>query len=81
MNKHTALMALLITSIFLASVAGVIARGDETPCIPQPAQGISVDSIAGGVTYIMAGGVGPILILAVAFIVGLVVSHLVWGGF
>jgi len=81
MKKQTALMALLFGMIFLASVAGVVAREEETPCIPQPAQGVSVASITQGISYIMAGGTGPVLILAVAFLVGMVVSHIIWGGF
>jgi hypothetical protein len=81
MNRQTALMVMLVSIVFLASVAGVVAREDEVPCIPQPAQGLSLGAITQSISYIMAGGIGPILILAIAFIVGMLVSHIVWGGF
>lgn len=86
MEKEQAFKLLLLSMVILATVtatvtAVVAARTDEVECIPKPVAGLSLSSVSQGVGYIMAGGVGPLLILVIAFIVGMVVSHVVWGGF
>ena len=70
-------MAALATT----AVAAFAQRGEEIACIAKPAEGLSVAAVTQGMSFILAGGVGPILILVVAFIVGMVISHVLWGGF
>ena len=82
MEKEQAFKILLLSIVVLAAVTSVYAaKKDDVECIPKPVAGFSIASISQGVSYLMAGGTGPILILVIAFIVGMVVSHVIWGGF
>ena len=53
----------------------------EKPCIAQPDQNLGIGAITEGVGFIMAGGIGPIIMLVIAFIIGLLVSHAFWSTF
>ncbi len=83
MKKEQAIKAILFSIVILAAITAVYAANDQQDknCVAKPMTGISVASITQGVSFIMAGGTGPILILVIAFIVGMIVSHVIWGGF
>lgn len=53
----------------------------EKPCIAQPSQNLGVAAITEGVGFIMAGGIGPIIMLVIAFVIGMLVSHAFWSTF
>jgi hypothetical protein len=82
MDKKLALQVLLVSLVLMTMVTAVsAAREEEENCVVKPASGISVSTVTQGISFIMAGGTGPLIILAIAFVLGLVVSHLLWGGF
>jgi hypothetical protein len=82
MEKQTAIKLMLFGIVLLASLSAVNAqRRGEEECIAPPSEGLSIGSISDGFSFIMAGGMSTILILAIAFILGMIVSHLIWGGF
>lgn len=83
MEKQTAIKIMLFGIVLLASLTAVSAqtRRGEEECVAPPASGLSIGSISEGFSFIMAGGMSTVLILAIAFILGMVVSHLIWGGF
>ncbi len=57
-------------------------RGDtEQACIPEPSQQLGIAAITEGIGFIMKGGIGPILMLVIAFIIGMLVSHAFWTTF
>ena len=73
-------LALAFSSIFAFGASGT--RADkEKPCVAQPSQDLGVAAITEGVGFIMAGGIGPILMLVIAFVIGMLVSHAVWSTF
>ena len=53
----------------------------EQACIAKPAQGLGIAAITEGVSFIMQGGNGPILMLVISFIIGMLVSHAFWTTF
>ena len=85
MRAKTLMLALVLV-LALSSVA-ILAQEStrrtekEKPCIAQPSQDLGVAAIAEGIGFIMAGGIGPILMLVIAFIIGLLVSHAFWSTF
>ncbi|MFO7872479.1 MAG: hypothetical protein R6U26_02430 [Candidatus Undinarchaeales archaeon] len=81
MDKKQAIKVTLFSIVALAFVTGAFAAEEETNCITKPAAGVSVASVTEGISFIMAGGIGPLLILVIAFVVGMIVSHVLWGGF
>lgn len=82
MKKEDAIRAILFGIVILAAITAVYAaKEQEENCVIKPASGISVASLTQGISFIMAGGAGPILVLVIAFIIGMIVSHVIWGGF
>ena len=82
MKKEQAIKAILFSIVVLAAITAVYAaKQQEENCVAKPAAGVSVAAITQGISFIMAGGVGPLLVLVIAFIVGMIVSHVIWGGF
>lgn len=83
MNKKQALSLVLFSMVALAAVTGTFAARDEekSNCVPKPAGGFSIAAVSQGISFIMSGGMGPLIILVIAFVIGMVVSHLLWGGF
>lgn len=81
------LKILVFAFIAVLALTAVVAeaqreRGDkEQACIPQPSQQLGVAAITEGVGFIMQGGIGPILMLVIAFIIGMLVSHVFWTTF
>jgi hypothetical protein len=79
----TALIALVVfvAIISVAEARRGAADEDAENCILKPETGLSNASVTGGFAYIFAGGASPLIILAVAFIVGFISSHFIWHGF
>jgi len=82
MNKQKILAVLVIGLVLLTCVTAVYAKDEECDCgIPKPAASLSLATVTQSATYLFAGGLGPLLFLALAFVIGLIVSHVIWGGF
>ncbi len=80
---------LMLAFVLAVALSSMVAFGQEgksradkdRPCVAQPSQDLGVAAITEGVGFIMAGGFGPILMLVIAFIIGMLVSHAVWSTF
>ncbi len=71
-----------LTSFVAFAAATTSGRGDQQQaCVPQPSQELGVAALSEGVGFIMAGGLGPILMLVIAFVIGIIVSHVFWTSF
>lgn len=81
MNKKSVIISLIVGLVVIASLAAVYAKEEDAGCVPIPSGEFGVATITQGVSFILAGGIAPLIILVIAFIVGLVVSHVIWGGF
>ncbi|MFH1424401.1 MAG: hypothetical protein ABIG20_01835 [archaeon] len=84
MDKKTIALAFIVGIFLLNMVFAVSAARTEDKdqeMVAKPTGELGIAAVTEGASYIMNGGVGPLLILAIAFIVGMIVSHLVWGGF
>lgn len=83
MDGKLAVKILLVSIVAIASITAVYAA-TQKGCegyIQKPAQGVSVNAFTEGISFIMAGGIGPLLILVLAFVIGFLISHLVWSSF
>ncbi len=77
-----AIVFALALGAFVVSAQESARRSDkEKPCIAQPDQNLGIAAITEGIGFIMAGGIGPILMLVIAFVIGMLVSHAVWSTF
>lgn len=74
-------LALALGSLVVFAQEGKARADKEKPCVAQPSQELGVAAITEGVGFIMSGGIGPILMLVIAFIIGLLVSHAFWSTF
>lgn len=81
MDKKTIALVLIVSVFLLTMVSAVCAKADEENMVAKPSQEIGIAAVTEGVGYIFAGGLGPILILVIAFIIGMVISHVMFGGF
>ena len=83
MDRKTIFLTFIVGMMLLTMITAVNAARDdeEEEMVVKPTQDLSVAAFTEGISYIMAGGLGPILILTIAFVVGMIISHLVWGGF
>lgn len=81
MNKKTILLVLIMGLVVLASISAVSARKADDACVPKPPQQLGVAAVTEGISFILAGGVGPLIILAIAFIIGLIISYVMFSGF
>ena len=79
----TFVLAIAVGSfVAFAATESRTSRGDQQQaCIPQPSQQLGVAALSEGVGFIMQGGIGPILMLVIAFIIGMLVSHAFWTAF
>jgi len=80
------ILALLVITIVTSTVhaqrrRGGDASGGDTACQNLPPSSFSIGAFTGGIAFIFAGGLGPIVILVLAFVIGMIVSHVLWGGF
>ncbi|HIJ98373.1 TPA: hypothetical protein H1005_00310 [archaeon] len=76
-----ALVLALVLGAFVVSAQDTRRADKEKPCVAQPDQNLGIAAITEGIGFIMAGGLGPILMLVIAFIIGLLVSHAFWSTF
>ena len=76
-----AFVLVLALGSFIVSAQETRRTDKETACINQPNQQLGISAITEGIGFIMAGGLGPILMLVIAFIIGLLVSHAFWSTF
>lgn len=76
-----AFVAVLALSAIVVEAQSSRRSGEETACINQPSQQLGIAAITEGVSFIMQGGIGPILMLVIAFIIGMLVSHAFWTTF
>ena len=74
-------LAIVLGSVAILAQQSTGRASTEKPCVTQPAQDLGIASITEGAGYIMSGGIGPILLLVIAFIIGMLVSHAVWSTF
>jgi len=81
MNKKVVLMTVLLSLVVLGSLAGAYARKDDDACIPQPSQALGIAAVTEGISFLIAGGIGPLLILGIVFLIGLVISYFAFSGF
>lgn len=80
MNKQQILAILVIGLVALSMISAVYAKKEEVECVPKPIEGISIASVTQSFAFLFSGGMGPLLILALALIIGMIVSYLIWGG-
>jgi|TARA_Y100000310_G_C20143435_1_gene561325 hypothetical protein len=83
MKKQYALI-LIAAFVLMVSISAVYARGasdDEENCITKPASAFSLAMVTESAVFLFAGGLGPILIVALVAVIAAIVSHLIWGGF
>ena len=78
----------MLALVFVLALSAVIVSAQtdrrtdtEKPCIAQPDQNLGIAAVTEGISFIMSGGIGPILMLVIAFIIGMLVSHMVWSTF
>lgn len=76
-----AFVAVLALTAIVAEAQSSRRSGEEAACINQPSQQLGIAAITEGVSFIMQGGIGPILMLVIAFIIGMLVSHAFWTAF
>ena len=81
MDRKTAMQLMLVSFVVIASLTAVYAKEDEENCVVKPASGVSATSLTQGVSYIMAGGTGPLLVMLIVAIIAMAISHIIWGGF
>ena len=82
MNRRSIALIFIVGMFLLTLVSAVhAAREDEESMVAKPTQELGLAAVTEGIMYIIAGGMGPIIILVIAFIIGMVISHLIWGGF
>ena len=76
-----ALVFVLALGTMVVSAQGATRADKDKPCVAQPAQGFGVAAVTEGIGFIFAGGIGPILMLVIAFIIGMLVTHAFWSSF
>jgi len=76
-----AFVAVLALSAVIVEAQSSRRSDQESACINQPSQQLGVAALTEGVSFIMQGGIGPILMLVIAFIIGMLVSHAFWTTF
>jgi len=72
-----------LSALATVGVTVLAQRGAQqaAECVAKPAAGLSAEGVLQGITFIAAGGSAPVVLLVLAFVVGLIVSHVLWGGF
>lgn len=82
MESKLAAKLLIMSIVVIASLTAVYAAKETCEgMVAKPSGGLSIATITGGINFIMAGGIGSVLILVIAFVLGFVISHVVWRSF
>jgi len=89
MNKKIAIIGLVLTLVLFSTFVGSAfaqrrgssSAAEETNCATMPPSTLSLGAFTGGIAFIFAGGIGPIVILVLAFLIGMGVSYALWAGF
>ena len=80
MNLNLKVLLLAVVVVAAVSTVAFGARQDEAECVPKPPSEFGAAMFTQGIGFLAEGGLGAILWLIIAFILGMVISHLLWGG-
>jgi len=85
MKKQYALILVAVIVLTMA-ISAVYARDprsgeEEVACVAKPATAFGLAMVTESAVYLFSGGVGPLLILALAVVLAVILTHVIWTGF
>jgi len=85
MKKQYALIlvAVIVLTMAISAVYARSPRGDEeeVACIAKPATAFGLAMMTESAVYLFSGGMGPLLIVALAVVIAVILTHVLWTGF